>query len=202
MRIFYKTLTNALDYPSLILAIKVNEIKELNNKKIKEIDEFLIDFSIKPEKLYIMSENGLIKLLSEEGTKYIENTKIKIEETKRIREEEKRIEKEKLKEWNEDIFLEGNYKYIIMRKNNYTIRVVYDIYKNEYIKIEVVDNEKTLLNITIMLQSVKIIENQSINEELQDKLNYIINKILAFTGENKDNYKSKIKEHLNWILLE
>lgn len=204
MRKFYITLTDALQYPSLILAIKVNEvneIEELNEKEIEESYEFRIDFSIKPDKLYIMSENGPIKLLSEEGTEYIKNTKIKIEETKRIREEKKRIEEKKLKEWNEDISLQGDYKYIIMRKNNYTIRVVYDIYKDKYINIEVDDSNETLLHIIIMLNSVRILKNQSINEELQDKLNYIINKILACTGENKDYYKSKIKEHLNWILL-
>jgi hypothetical protein len=202
MRIFYITLTDALQYPSLILAIKVNEIVELNKKEIEESYEFRIDFSIKPDKLYIMSENGPIKLLSEEGTEYIKNTKIKIEETKRIREEKKRIEEEKLKEWNEDISLQDDYKSIIMRKNTYYISVVYDIYKDEYINIEVQDSNETLLHIIIMLNSVRILEIKSINKELQDKLNYIINKILAYTNNNKDLYKSKIKEHLNWILLE
>ena len=149
-----------------------------------------------------MSENGPIKLLSEEGTEYIKNTKIKIEETKRIREEKKRIEEEKLKEWNEDISLQDDYKSIIMRKNTYYISVVYDIYKDEYINIEVQDSNETLLHIIIMLNSVRILEIKSINKELQDKLNYIINKILAYTNNNKDLYKSKIKEHLNWILLE
>jgi len=202
MRIFYKILSDALQYPSLILAIKVNEIEELNEKEIEESYEFRIDFSIKPDKLYIMSENGPIKLLSEEGTEYIKNTKIKIEEIKRIREEKKRIEEEKLKEWNEEISLQGDYKYIKMRKNTYYISVVYDIYKDEYINIEVQDSNETLLHIIIMLNSVRILEIKSINKELQDKLNYIINKILTYTDNNKDHYKSKIKEHLNWILLE
>jgi len=89
-----------------------------------------------------------------------------------------------------------------MRKNTYYISVVYDIYKDEYINIEVQDSNETLLHIIIMLNSVRILEIKSINKELQDKLNYIINKILAYTNNNKDLYKSKIKEHLNWILLE
>ena len=202
MRTFYNELNDALQYPSLILAIKVDEIEELKNKKITDMWETTIDFPITPDKLYIVDENGsIIKLLSEDGDEYIKNTNKNFDESKKEFEKQRKINEQKLKDWTETKSLEGNYKYFKMEKNTYFIQVVYDIFGDEYIQIIINDNNETLLHMVIMLKSVKIREIKEINKELQEKLNYIINEILIYTGNNKEYYKTKIKKHLDWIII-
>ena len=209
MRNFYNILNDALRYPPLILAIKVKDFKELENITIKEdMWETTINFPINPDKLYIMSENEPIKLVSHEGNEYIQNTKIQFEESEKEQERKKEQEQEKLKDWTEDksLSLESNYKYFIMVKNTYTIKVVYDTFNNEYMHI-LVDNPEILIDITISVELIKkktemvtnIKKNLEINDELKKKLNYIINVMLEYTGKKKDNYKTEIKNIIDWI---
>lgn len=207
MRNFYNILNDALRYPPLILAIKVNKFEQLKNITIKEdMWELSISFSISPDKLYIISEDGPIKLLSPEGNEYIQNTKIQFDKSEKERKKEQEQEQEKLKDWTEDKSLEGNYKYFMMVKNTYMIKVVYDIFKNEYMRI-LVDNPEILIDITISVELIKrkivmvtnIKKNLEINDELKEKLNYIINVMLEYTGEKKENYKAEIKKIIDWI---
>ena len=48
-----------------------------------------------------------------------------------------------------------------------------------------------------MVTNIK--KNLEINDEFKKKLNYIINVMLEYTGKKKDNYKTEIKNIIDWI---
>jgi hypothetical protein len=195
MRILYKTLKDALKYPGLILAIKVDDIAELEGKKINKSEwEVPIYSLIKAEKLYIIpssrpediKDENIIKLLSDDGKTYInkmlDEIKIKIEFEK---------QKDINKVWTESKDLTGNLRYIYLKNDEYYLEIRYDK-RNNYILLKL--NKLNISNgiiIDVVFYpkkcEIKYFNKDKITDELKDKINNIINEMINCFDENDKN---------------
>ena len=186
-------LKNAIQYPGLILAIKISDFTDQLKKWLikipikKSLYEIPIYFLIEPDKLYIIPEDikdkNVIQLMSDEGKTYVNNKLDKLD---------------KLKiglEWTQDKVLTGKIKYNLLRNNEYYIQIRYDAVLKNILLYVYYFNE---LIIDVVFYPIgyekKYINNDKITNELKDKINITIIEIIYNTSENQDEYYKIFKQ--------
>lgn len=205
-------LEDVIKYPGIILAIDKNDFEDTKHLSIESLDnwEHNLNFSIPADKLYIRKDkNDYIKLLSDEGTSYIDKLKNDFLENERlIREETERIKL--LEGWKTETKNGPILYYVQKDKNNGTMsfRAQYDIYKEDkhphYLQVTINNYSDIYINISIRnilktddyeiktnsFEGYDLIIN---NSELKEKLKEVIDGIMKFIPEER---KVKILEKL------
>lgn len=212
MRILYDTLSKGHRYPPLILVIKIDQFVELTGEFIRKTEwEYKINFPIPPEKLlvYNPTSENYIPLLSYEFDVYSFK---KMEIFEKTEEElRERIAKSELllKVWQIQTNIDKgiSYKYYNMIKGDMGVRVTYEQHIDDdplkqYFQIIAI-NKTELINIVFQLQDrLSIRENNQIDDELQEKLNQVINRMLQEVTDQKEYYIAHIRAVLPSFILQ
>ena len=186
-------LKDAIQYPGLILAIKISDFTDQLKKWLikipikKSLYEIPIYFLIEPDKLYIIPEDikdkNVIQLMSDEGKTYVNDKLDKLD---------------KLKiglEWTQDKVLTGKIKYNLLRNNEYYIQIRYDaVFKNILLYVFYFNELIIDLEWTQYKYELKKLYKEKITNELKDKINITIIEIIYNTGKNRDEYYTIFKE--------
>ena len=197
-------LEEAEKYPGIILAIDKNDFEDTSHLQIESLDmwEHVLHFPIPPDKLYIRKgENNYVKLLSDEGTSYIDKLKYDFLENERLIRE--KIEKIQLLEGWETEIRDGPIYFIYkIQKKNRTmdIKAVYDINSEDeyphYLQLSI--SNYSDINVNIVVKNILGTEDYEIttpmfdgyelfinNSELKEKLKEVVNGIIKFIPENR-----------------
>ena len=205
-----KYMTEASEYPGIILAIDVNEFEPdmiLPNPNIQMVDilnkwEYILIFPVPADKLYIrVDKNAYIKLTSPPGIEYIKNMKNVFLEAKNMKNvflEAKNIAN-KSDIWKTETINNGPDLFTCTMKNNnnIVINVQYDKYKEDtfpyYLQLKIVSDT---ISVNVVIEAVI---NNTYNTYNTYNTTVHENKGISEVTSN-DILKTKFSEAINIII--